>query len=277
MGMASTFNDDLYVIRESLKKLRTAFFVLFLGSILTIIPLIDIVGSLLLFIGVILLIMGFGRLADSKMVNARHYGSTRNWLIFNIIASLAVIVVSYYFLYVRVFSLIVSSLIVSGKPPSIPLSVLNESFLIAGASVAVITVIYVIAYLKIVASLKFLSAELSVPKLRGASTYLRVSIILFALTAVILFPSLYFGLHYLATLSSGNSSITYAGNSAFLPIGIILSAIPAAIAVPVIEIITALVVEIITALVIEIVAYHGAYSGLDEFFELADYKLGKRS
>ena len=90
METASTFNDDLYVMRENLKSLRTAFLTLFIGSFLSLFPFIDIVGSVIIFIGAILLIIGLGRVGDSKMVNARYYGSTRNWLILNVVASIAV-------------------------------------------------------------------------------------------------------------------------------------------------------------------------------------------
>lgn len=261
METASTYNDDLYVLRENLRSLRTAFLVLFIGSILMIIPLIDIAGAVLLFIGIIMLIVGLGRIGNSKMVNSRYYLSTRNWLVFNIIASIAAVVTVYYFLYMLIISPILSSAAVSGTPPSISSSVFNEVFLITGAAVAVIIVIYVIAYLKLAGTLKFLSSELSVPKLGSASTYLKIAMVLSALTSVIAVVSYYFSLHTIIIANSGNGSVGITGSPVFDLLGVLLYTFLAAI----------------VAFIFELMAYHGAYSGIDEFFAVADYKIQNRN
>ena len=261
METASTFNDDLYVMRENLRSLRTAFLVLFVGSILMIIPIIDIAGAVLLFIGIIMLIIGLGRIGNSKMVNARQYISTRNWLVFNIIASIAVSVTVYYFLYTLLISPILSSAIASETPPTIPASVFREIFLITGASVAVIIVIYVIAYLKLAGTLKLLSAELSVPKLGSASTYLKVSMVLSAITSVIAVVSYYFTLHTIIISAPANGSVGLTGSPVFDLLGALIYTFIAAI----------------VAFIFELLAFHGAYSGIDEFFAVADYKLQNRN
>jgi len=257
METASTYNDDLYVMRENLRSLRTAFFVLFVGSILTIVPLVDIIGSILLFIGIILLIIALGRLGNSNMVNAGYYKTTRNWLILDIIASILAVAIIYYFLYSMIISPTISSAALSSKPPSISPYIFNEFFFIIGASVAVLLVIYIFAYLKVAGTLKLLSTELSVPKLGSASTTLKISLLFSALTSVIAIISLYTGLRHIVLSSSGNGGLVFTGIPVFQLFGLLSYTFILAI----------------VAFVLEVIAYHEAYTGLDEFFVLADYKL----
>lgn len=259
METASTFNDDLYVMRENLKSLRTAFLTLFIGSFLSLFPFIDIVGSVIIFIGAILLIIGLGRVGDSKMVNARYYGSTRNWLILNVVASIAVAVTLYYFLYALIISPVLSSTIVRSTPPSISTSAFNEFFMVAGASFVVIIAIYIVSYMKLAGTLKLLSTELSVPKLESASTYLRISIILSVLTGVIALASTYFSLHNALISSSGGRFISTGNHVSFL-LGFLAYTFLVAL----------------VAFIFELVAFHSAYSGIDEFFVAADHRMRQR-
>jgi hypothetical protein len=110
-------------------------------------------------------------------------------------------------------------------------------------------------------TLKFLSSELSVPKLGSASTYLKISIVLSALTAVIAVVSYYLALHTIIITNLGNGSVGFTGSPFFDLLGGLAYTFLAAI----------------VAFIFELMAYHGAYSGIDEFFAVADYKIQNRS
>lgn len=263
METASTFNDDVYVLRENLRNLRTAFFVLFIGLILTMVPFVDIVGGILIFIGIILLIMGLGRIGNSNLTNAKFYLGARNWFVFYILASIAVVVVIYYFLFTLIVSPIIASSLIPGSVPPVPMTVFNDVFMIMGASVAVILVLYVITYLKLAETLKLLSSELSVPKLGSAGDYLKISIILSVITSFIAVASLYYTFRSEVVLLS-----SHPGHA---PTGFPVSPVFSLFGVFGYTFLVAIV-----GLIFQLIAYHGAYSGLDEFFTLADYKMQNR-
>jgi len=255
METASTFNDDTYLLRENLRSLRTAFYVLFIGSILGIIPVLDIAGGVLILIGVILLIIGLGKIGNSNMVNAKYYLGTRNWLIINIVAGIAVSVVTIDIFFYHIISAINSSSISGNTAPIISSAIYNELFLIIGVSAAVVMAVYIIAYFKLAGTLKLLSSELAVPKLKSAGDYLKISIILSAITASIAVVSLYIVLHTLIVASSSTTVVSsFSYFSIFGTLGYTL-------------------VVAIVAFVFQLIAYNGVYSGLDQFFALADYKM----
>ena len=76
--------------RRGLDNLRNSFLFLAMGAALSLVPGISIIGSLLSFIGLILLIIGWRALGRSALPGAPRYMSTGNWIIYSIILAIVV-------------------------------------------------------------------------------------------------------------------------------------------------------------------------------------------
>lgn len=232
---------------NNLQSLRSAFFWLFLGTILAIIPIISIVGGIIVFIGSILLIIGFGKISRSSLKNAGQYKKTRNWLIISLITGIIFIV------YLPSFFLSVSVETTYTTPTTgttyMGTSSISSVGVVLIAILAILAILYIIAYLmaylSVVKSLRLLSEDLQVKKLYSAGSYLFYSLIL-VIISIIITPILLL-LFYPAV-----SAAIFAG-LAFLASYAILSAF----AVPII-------IDII-ALILQLFSYHSAYIGIDEF------------
>jgi len=232
---------------NNMQSLRSAFFWLFLGTILSIIPIISIAGGIIVFIGFILLIIGFGKISRSSLRNAEQYRKTRNWLLISLITGIIFI------MYLIVFYL---SLFVITTYTTTPIGATSTgTSLISSAGVALIAILtilailyiiaYLMAYLSVVKSLRLLSEDLQVKKLYSAGSYLFYSLIL-VIISIIITPVL-----LIVSLSAVSAAI-----AAGLTVQVFY-AILGALAVPII-------IDII-AFILQLVSYHSAYTGIDEF------------
>ncbi|MGC8565476.1 MAG: zinc-ribbon domain-containing protein [Thermoplasmata archaeon] len=225
----------------NLDSLRSAFFWLFIGSILSIIPIINFIGAIIVFIGFILLIIGFGKISKTSLRNAGYYRSTRNWLLVSIIFGLLVIAVD-----IVAVILLYSTVAITTTP--LPSSYGSNLLILLGA-VGIMGIIYIIiylvAYIKVIKSLKFLSEDLQVRKLHSAGNYLLYSLVVNIISIVLLPILLFLSISAIApTLSSGLTTQS-------------LTVLLGALAVP--------IVIIIIAYILQLIGYHSAYTGIDEF------------
>jgi len=227
----------------NLDSLRSAFFWLFIGSILSIIPLINFIGAIIVFIGFILLIIGFGKISKTSLRNAGYYRSTRNWLLASIIYGLLIIVVD-----IVVLILYYTAASVVTTTSSLPAS--NGSSLLillwaVGIMGIIYIIIYLVAYIKLIKSLKFLSEDLQVRKLHSAGNYLLYSLIMNIISIILLPILLFVSISAIApSLSSGLTTQS-------------LTVILGALAIP--------IVLIIISFILQLIGYHSAYTGIDEF------------
>ena len=236
-------NPDM-TLYSYLQKLRSAFFWIFLGTILVIIPIIDFIGAIIILIGYILLISAFGLVSKTNLPHVKEYKSTRNWLLILLILSILV-VVSTVALITSTYLLVSTSISSSPNPQSNP-SILGLSITEMGIIISIVIlliaflVIYLIAYLKLVSSLKYLSSDLSVQRLYNAGNYLFYALII-SIISYILMP-IFIYINISIFLASAPFSI-------FTLLGIL--SIPIVVA--------------IVSYILELIAFYDAYTGIDEF------------
>jgi len=232
--------------RESLfskiNYLRSGFFWLFIGTILMIIPLANFIAPIFLFVGYIILIIGFNKISKSSLKNVGQYKSTSKFLltfvIFEILLSILLII-----FFITVLNVILSSNIETfTQMPAI----FSGSFTVLIYILSIISfILYIISFLKIIESLKLLSKELLVQRLRKAGNYLFYSLILFVISIIILILLIFItGMVTSIEISTGNSPLYILSLLLFLIIPSVL---------------------IIISYILQIIGYYFAYAGIDEF------------
>ena len=267
-----------------LKSLRRAFFFMFLGTILAIIPVVDIAGGIVLLVGVIMLILGFGKIAKTNLAHAKEYKSTRNWLLFMPIVSIGGTIVLIAFVYTIRFPALISMSTTNSTNYSHIISFVVSVATIATeilAGVAILAVLilafYMIAYLKVVNALKYLSLDLSVSRLNKAGNYLLYSLIIYLITTIMIpvflivdFLIAITSIAKLATMISFTSpSVMQSTLSAFLKT-LTSSSFILKLAMPYIVTIVIFVIVLIVALVLKVSSYRNAYKGIDSVLEVLE-------
>ncbi|MEM3252738.1 MAG: hypothetical protein QXM94_03565, partial [Thermoplasmata archaeon] len=228
------------MLYSNLKSLRSAFFWMFLGIILSIIPIVDFVGVIILFIGFILLILGFGKVANTSLAHAAEYRSTKNWLLMSLIVG---IVAGIVIAIIMIASLITSTVSVSGSTITSTHTLFTIGWLIVAVAILSIAyfVIYIITYLKLVSSLKSLSADLSVQSLNKAGNYLFYALII-SIIGYILIPVFFYLDVFISSKTASSTSIYSILSILALPL-----------------------IVMIVAYILEILSFYNAYTGIDEF------------
>ncbi len=225
------------MLYSNLQNLRSAFFWMFLGLILTIIPIVDIAGAIILLIAYILLIIGFEKVAKTILPHADEYRSTKNWLLISLI-------LSFVFVIFIILTFVVTSGVTSGPGSTVTssnaLSKIGIVIIVLIAVLAVGTIgSYILTYLKLVNSFKSLGSDLSVQRLNNAGTYLFYALII-SIVGYILLPVLFYFHVFILSIS--------------VPLS---SSVVATLAVP--------SIVMIVAYILEIVSFYNAYTGIDEF------------
>jgi hypothetical protein len=245
--------DYNFNLVPSLESLRRAFSWLFLGLILFIIPLIIlpvldaliafgglfwqsfelmfllipptllVLGGFIAFVGVIFLISGFGKISKTSLSNADYYRSTRNWLLASLFG-LFIIVMDLFFIVPILLAFKVSDLLW-------PVGMMGIAL-----------ILYLVSYIKLIKSLKFLSKDLQVKKLHNASNYLYYSLIM-NIILIILLPILLFVSISAIVHSLSSDLISQLGE-----LNILLYVVP-----------------IIILFVLQAIGCYFAYTGIDEF------------
>jgi len=263
----------------SLDSLRKAFLTLFIGLIILIISLIIVTdsgslitfvgffwpsdellllvtftillvfGGIMVFAGFIWLIYGFSNISETSLSNADYYRSTRNWLLASLFGFLV-----YIFILAPISAKEITGIILSLRAIKVS-DLLNNLWAVGIMSIVII--LYLVSYIKLIKSLKFLSKDLQVKKLHTASKYLHYSlimyIILFILLPILLFVSISTIVH---SLSSDLIS-----QSLLVELEILVGVVP-----------------IIILFVLQAIGYYFAYAGIRQFesgyYNLAawDYK-----
>ena len=109
----------------------------------------------------------------------------------------------------------------------------------------IILIIYLVAYIKLIKSLKFLSEDLQVKKLYSAGNYLLYSLIIYIISIIYLTILLF--ISYSAIANSLSSGLTT--GSLLVKLGEL----------------TITFAPIIISLILQLIGYHFAYKGIDEF------------
>ena len=231
---------------DSLHSLRDAFFWIFMGLVLSLIPIADFAGGIILLVGIILLILALGKMGKTRLSSAGMMKSTRNWILAYLLISIVVLIATMLFF---IFALIsyTPSVTVPGRSviPS-PISVLltGSVRIVFIVSEIVGLVVGLISYIRLSQSLKILGRELSVIRITNAGRYLIYSIII---TVVGSISSIVILFSYFTFVSVQRTS-TISSVMTLLPL----------IALP--------VIVILAGTIMEIIAFHSAYSGIDDFF-----------
>jgi len=272
--------DINFNLITSLDSLRKAFLTLFIGLIILIISLIIIIvtdsgsliafvgffwpsdellllgtfmillvfGGIMVFAGFIRLIYGFSKISKTSLSNADYYRSTRNWLLASLFGFIVVFILA-------PISAMETTVMISSLRAIKISDLLNYLWAVGIMGIALI--LYLVSYIKLIKSLKFLSIELQVKKLHTASKYLHYSLIMYIILIIIL-PILLF-MSISAIVHSLSSDLI----SQSLPVEL--------------EILVD-VVPIIILFVLQAIGYYFAYAGIRQFesryYNLAawDYK-----
>jgi len=228
------------LLYSNLQSLRSAFFWMFLGIILSIIPIVNIVGGIILFIAFILLILAFGKVANTSLPHAAEYKSTKNWLLFLLIFDIVGSIILASVIIVAVF--IVTATTSSTRSSYLSINTLGIGAIAAiGILFVLMLIFYIITYLKVVNSLKSLGADLSVQTLHKAGNYLFYALII-SIVGDILLPVFFYVDIFVSSISAAKISLY----SIFLILLVPL-------------------IVIIAAYILEILSFHNAYTGIDEF------------
>jgi hypothetical protein len=233
-------------LTNSLHSLRGAFFWIFIGLVLSLIPIADLAGGIILLVGIILLILALGRMGKTRLSSAGIMRSTRNWILAYLLISVVVLIATTVFFISALISYTTSVTLPGRSVIPSPLSVLftGTYMIVFIMSEIVGLVVGLISYIRLSQSLKILGKELSVIRITKAGRYLIYSIIITVIgsisSIVILFS--YFTFISIQRTSSINSVVT------LLPL----------IALP--------LIVILAGTIVEIFAFHSAYSGIDDFF-----------
>ncbi len=244
-----SYDQQLYIVNSEVNPLiykvgylRKAFFILLIGTILLILPFINFIGTIIFLVGIFFLIKGFDKISETNLRYKRHYRNTRIWLIVLLIFSVFMYVVEQFGLnYNSIVSVVMNS---KGTYNSDIWMNLDTVIMM----VAINTIVYVLAYLKLIKSLKLLSEELQVKRLHKAGNYLLFSLIPYIIS-VVLFPIL-----LLLILRPGSPLSPDLGASKFT-LFLEWVALPAFI--------------IVIAYIVQILGYRYAYRGIDEFVDLS--------
>ncbi|MGC8630706.1 MAG: zinc-ribbon domain-containing protein [Thermoplasmata archaeon] len=232
------------MLYSNLQSLRSAFFWMFLGLILSIIPVVNIVGAIILFIAFILLILGFGKVANTGLPHAAQYRSTKNWLLISLIVGIVLGAVT--------VIIIIEDLLIYSGSLSVSTATSISKLLVIGiwSIVAIIIftitdfIIYIITYLKVVNSLKSLSVDLSVQRLKKAGNLLFYALIITIVGELLIPLFLYIDVFISLKTAALNSLNSIYSMLAILAVPMIL---------------------IVVAYILEIISFYNAYTGIDEF------------
>ncbi|MGC8516083.1 MAG: zinc-ribbon domain-containing protein [Thermoplasmata archaeon] len=237
----------LNLIFNSLESLRSAMFWLFLGTVFLLIPVLDIVGSIMFLIGFILLIGAMGKMGRTTIQSAGSMRGTGRWAVVYLVASILGLASGagiFYMTVIRLPPLTLST----GSMLSLLYSFLSLSplsiFFVAVEAVAIIS--WIGTFIKLGGSLKALGREFNVKRLIDAGRLITASIIINAIGAFFLV------LNVLSFLGFEQSIAALMSNQSFLyPFSILgYLIIPSLI--------------LLVGTILEIIAFHGGYSGTDE-------------
>ncbi|MGC8709813.1 MAG: zinc ribbon domain-containing protein [Thermoplasmata archaeon] len=237
-----TDNSEVNPLIYKVGYLRRAFFILIIGTILLILPITNFIGIIMFYIGLFFLAKGFDKISKTSLRYKSYYRRTRIWLIALLIFSVFMYVLEQFGLnYNSIVSVVMNS---KGTYNSDIWMNLGTVIMM----VAINTIVYALAYLKLIKSLRLLSEELQVKRLHKAGNYLLFSLIPYIIS-VVLFPIL-----LLLILRPGSPLSPDLGASKFT-LFLEWVALPAFI--------------IVIAYIVQILGYSYAYRGIDEFVYLS--------
>jgi uncharacterized membrane protein len=234
-------------LADSLRSLRGAFFWIFIGLVLSLIPIADMAGVIILLVGIILLIIALGKMGKTKLSSASMIRSARNWILAYLLISIVVFVATMVVVISALISFTTSVTVPGSNVVPSPLSVLftGTVMIVFITSEVVGLIVGLISYIRLSQSLKILGRELSVIRIANAGRYLIYSIIITVIgslsSTVVIFSY--------STLISVQRTSSISSVVALLPL----------IALP--------LIVILVGAILEIVAFHSAYSGIDDFFQ----------
>jgi len=175
-----------YQTRKGLGDLRNAFMLYLVGSAITLIPVIGAIGGIISLVALILLIIGWRALGRSSLKERENYRSTGSWLVYGIIIAIVIGIVGTVVVVGLVVSYFIAHPLPATSPPAVPsLAKFPElaQFLFAFIlEIGLIILVWYLAWIKMLNSIKKLSSELSQPRLRTAANL----IILQILTSIVI-------------------------------------------------------------------------------------------
>jgi hypothetical protein len=260
-----------------LGRLRSAFFWIFVGSIVAVVPFVGVAGAIIALVGFVLLLTGFGQLSQSALADASYYRSTRNWLLAALILGLGLAVSAGALLATLILGMITGSSVtekfgvnngvstISATAGSVtgPASLVFSSA--SGAEIALLAflalaglVVYLVAYLKVAHSLKLLGGSLSLKALVNAGNYLVYSIVTYAAMYVALPLLITFFLAADVKVLSANNTLS----GTFTTVAPLAGFASLA---PFIGLFALVALFSLVGWILQLLAYHSAYSGIDEY------------
>lgn len=190
---------------NGLDKLKSSFLLYLIGSVISFVPLAQIIGGLLDFVALIMFILGWRALGRSSLPSAKNYGSTGRWIVYAIVITIVVGVAGAILLFIALVGVFISAA-AAGNPPSFTALMQNSVFstfyagffgVLAAADVVALGVWYMVTV-----SLRRLGAEISQPSLGTAGRLFLLSAAIGFVFIVSLSVALFSGVVTYASFSS---------------------------------------------------------------------------
>lgn len=109
-------NRPSYEYRIGLDRLKNAFLFTFIGAILSIIPIVSIIGGILFLVALVFWILTWRSFGNTELKGANSYSSTWKFLIGGIIVSAAIFIVGFAIIVSEIIRFMISNLPSPGQP-----------------------------------------------------------------------------------------------------------------------------------------------------------------
>jgi len=154
---------------RGLANLKWSFLFFMVGGALTFVPFVALIGSLFYIVALVFLIVGWRDLGRSTLAEAPRYKSTGSWLIYSIVVAVVVAVIGGVLVSIQFVSAVPA---LGSTPPSLQAIYQSQAFRnLESEFIAVAAAAYIaplLAWYKVITSLRRLADEVSQPRLRTA-------------------------------------------------------------------------------------------------------------
>jgi len=154
---------------RGLANLKWSFLFFMVGGALTFVPFVALIGSLFYIVALVFLIVGWRDLGRSTLAEAPRYKSTGSWLIYSIVVAVVVAVIGGVLVSIQFVSAVPA---LGSTPPSLQAIYQSQTFRnLESEFIAVAAAAYIaplLAWYKVITSLRRLADEVSQPRLRTA-------------------------------------------------------------------------------------------------------------
>ena len=173
-----------------LDDLKWSFLFFMVGGALTFVPFVGLIGGLFYIVALVFLIVGWRDLGRSTLAEAPRYKSTGSWLIYSIVIAVVVAVIGGVLVSIQFVSAVPA---LGSTPPSLQAIYQSQAFRnLESEFIAVAAAAYIaplLAWYRVITSLRRLADQVSQPRLRTAG-WLFLTLAVFGLGSFAVFSAM---------------------------------------------------------------------------------------